>query len=70
MQAAQTGHLVLSTLHTDDAPSTVTRLIDIGIEPYVIGSALIGVVAQRLVRRLCVQLPAAVHAARPTCCAR
>ncbi|MDE3156114.1 MAG: Flp pilus assembly complex ATPase component TadA [Acidobacteriota bacterium] len=54
MQAAQTGHLVLSTLHTDDAPSTVTRLTDIGAEPYVIASALIGVVAQRLVRRLCV----------------
>jgi type IV pilus assembly protein PilB len=53
MQAAQTGHLVLSTLHTDDAPSTVTRLTDMGMEPYVIGSALIGVVAQRLVRRLC-----------------
>jgi type IV pilus assembly protein PilB len=54
MQAAQTGHLVLSTLHTDDAPSTVTRLQDIGAEPYVIASALVGVVAQRLVRRLCV----------------
>ncbi len=53
MQAAQTGHLVLSTLHTDDAPSTVTRLMDMGIEPYVIASALVGVVAQRLVRRLC-----------------
>jgi type IV pilus assembly protein PilB len=53
MQAAQTGHLVLSTLHTDDAPSTVTRLTDIGIEPYVSASALIGVIAQRLVRRLC-----------------
>ena len=54
MQAAQTGHLVLSTLHTDDAPSCVTRLSDIGIEPYVTASALIGVVAQRLMRRLCV----------------
>ena len=54
MQAAQTGHLVLSTLHTDDAPSTVTRLMDMGMEPYVIGSALVGVIAQRLVRRLCV----------------
>ena len=54
MQAAQTGHLVLSTLHTDNAPSVVTRLMDIGTEPYVIASALIGVVAQRLVRRLCV----------------
>ena len=53
MQAAQTGHLVLSTLHTDDAPSTVTRLMDMNLEPYVIASALIGVVAQRLVRRLC-----------------
>jgi type IV pilus assembly protein PilB len=53
MQAAQTGHLVLSTLHTDDAPSATTRLVDIGIEPYVIASAVIGIVAQRLVRRLC-----------------
>jgi type II secretory ATPase GspE/PulE/Tfp pilus assembly ATPase PilB-like protein len=55
MQAAQTGHLVLSTLHTDDAPSCVTRLTDIGIEPYVTASALIGVIAQRLMRRLCTQ---------------
>ena len=54
-QAAQTGHLVLSTLHTDDAPSTITRLMDMNLEPYVIASALIGVVAQRLVRRLCHQ---------------
>ncbi len=53
MQAAQTGHLVLSTLHTDNAPSSVTRLLDMGLEPYVIASSLIGVVAQRLVRRLC-----------------
>ncbi|HXG89394.1 MAG TPA: ATPase, T2SS/T4P/T4SS family [Vicinamibacterales bacterium] len=53
MQAAQTGHLVLSTLHTDDAPSSVTRLMDIGVESYVIASAVVGVVAQRLVRRLC-----------------
>jgi len=54
LQAAQTGHLVLSTLHTDNAPSVVTRLTDIGTEPYVIASALIGVIAQRLLRRLCV----------------
>jgi type II secretory ATPase GspE/PulE/Tfp pilus assembly ATPase PilB-like protein len=54
MQASQTGHLVLSTLHTDDAPSVVTRLMDLGTEPYVVAGALIGVVAQRLVRRLCV----------------
>jgi type IV pilus assembly protein PilB len=53
LQAAQTGHLVLSTLHTDDAPSAVTRLTDIGVEPFVIASATLGVVAQRLVRRLC-----------------
>src|SRR5688572_5455865 len=53
MQAAQTGHLVLSTLHTDDAPSCVTRLTDIGIEPYVTAAGLVGVIAQRLVRRLC-----------------
>jgi type IV pilus assembly protein PilB len=59
MQAAQTGHLVLSTLHTDDAPSCVTRLTDIGIEPYVGASALIGVIAQRLMRRLC------MHCRRP-----
>ena len=59
MQAAQTGHLVLSTLHTDDAPSCVTRLTDIGIEPYVSASALIGVIAQRLMRRLC------MHCKRP-----
>jgi type IV pilus assembly protein PilB len=53
MQAAQTGHLVLSTLHTENAPSTVTRLTDMNVEPYIMGSALIGVVAQRLLRRLC-----------------
>jgi type IV pilus assembly protein PilB len=51
---AQTGHLVFSTLHTDDAASVVTRLMDLGIKPSAIASALIGVVAQRLVRRLCV----------------
>ena len=53
VQAAMTGHLVLSTLHTNDAPSAVTRLIDIGIPPYLIASSLIGIVAQRLVRTIC-----------------
>src|SRR5438045_3292134 len=53
MQAAQTGHRGLSTIPTDDAPSVVTRLTDIGAQPFVIASALVGVVAQRLVRRLC-----------------
>ncbi|MFA4016069.1 MAG: hypothetical protein RUDDFDWM_001170 [Candidatus Fervidibacterota bacterium] len=54
-RAALTGHLVLSTLHTNDAPSTVTRLVDMGVEPYIIGACLIGVLAQRLVRRICKQ---------------
>ncbi len=53
MQAALTGHLVLSTLHTNDAVSTVTRLRDMGIEPYLLASTLAGVLAQRLLRRLC-----------------
>ena len=53
MRAAITGHLVLSTLHTYDAPSAVTRLIDLGIPRYLIPSAVIGVVAQRLVRQIC-----------------
>ena len=52
LQAAQTGHLVLSTLHTNDAVGAVTRLKDIGIEPYVIAASLMGVVAQRLVRKI------------------
>jgi general secretion pathway protein E len=52
-QAALTGHLVLSTLHTNDAASTVTRLLDMGVEDFLIASTLNGVVAQRLVRRLC-----------------
>lgn len=52
-QAALTGHLVLSTLHTNDAPSAITRLINIGVEPYLVAAALRGVLAQRLVRRVC-----------------
>ncbi len=53
VQAALTGHLVLSTLHTNDAPTAVTRLLDLGIPPYLINSTLLGVMAQRLVRTLC-----------------
>ncbi|MDQ6994380.1 MAG: ATPase, T2SS/T4P/T4SS family [Mariprofundaceae bacterium] len=53
LHAAQTGHLVLSTLHTNDAPSTITRLLDMGIEPSMLSSSLNLIVAQRLVRRLC-----------------
>ncbi|MBI5862675.1 MAG: type II/IV secretion system protein [Rhodocyclales bacterium] len=53
IQAALTGHLVLSTLHTNDAPSAITRLIDLGVAPYLLSSTVIGVMAQRLVRTLC-----------------
>jgi type IV pilus assembly protein PilB len=53
VQASLTGHLVLSTLHTNDAPSAVTRLVDMGVEPFLITSTLEGVLAQRLVRRVC-----------------
>jgi type IV pilus assembly protein PilB len=53
IKAALTGHLVLSTLHTNDAPSTVTRMIDMGIEPFNVASAVNLIVAQRLVRRIC-----------------
>ncbi|HUV60338.1 MAG TPA: ATPase, T2SS/T4P/T4SS family [Desulfatiglandales bacterium] len=53
VQASMTGHLVISTLHTNDAPAAVTRLIDIGIPPYLIASSLVGIAAQRLVRTIC-----------------
>ncbi len=53
IQASLTGHLVLATVHTNDAPSSVTRLIDMGVEPFLLSSTLLGVQAQRLVRKLC-----------------
>ncbi|MBD7911681.1 GspE/PulE family protein [Clostridium cibarium] len=53
IKAAITGHLVLSTLHTNDAPSSISRLVDMGIEPYLVTTSIAGVVAQRLVRRIC-----------------
>jgi type IV pilus assembly protein PilB len=53
MQSSLTGHLVLSTLHTNDAPEAISRLVDIGVEPYLISSSVIGVLAQRLVRTIC-----------------
>jgi type IV pilus assembly protein PilB len=53
LQAALTGHLVLATLHTNDAPSTVARLLDMGIEPYLLSGAMVGVIAQRLARTIC-----------------
>ena len=59
VQAALTGHLVLSTLHTNDAPSAITRLLDLGVPPYLLNATLIGVLAQRLVRTLCPHCKAA-----------
>lgn len=53
IRAAVTGHLVLSTIHTNDAPSTISRLLDMDIEPYLLASSLVGITAQRLVRRIC-----------------
>ena len=63
IQAALTGHLVLSTVHTNDAPGTVTRLVDMGVEPFLISSAVILVLAQRLVRKICSECkePTKVH---------
>ena len=53
VQASLTGHLVFSTLHTNDAPGSITRLVDMGIAPYLVASSLLGALAQRLVRKLC-----------------
>ena len=55
VQASLTGHLVLATLHTNDAAGAVTRLIDMGVEPFLLASSLLGALAQRLVRRLCME---------------
>jgi general secretion pathway protein E len=63
IQSSLTGHLVFSTLHTNDAASAVTRLLDLGIEPYLVASSLVGVLAQRLVRRVCPQCAAAYRPA-------
>jgi general secretion pathway protein E len=65
VQASLTGHLVVSTLHTNSAPATVTRLLDMGVEPYLIAATLNGVVAQRLVRRLCAACAAPGPATEP-----
>jgi len=65
IQAALTGHLVLSTLHTNDAPSAITRLINMGVEPYLIGAALNGVLAQRLVRKICAKCREEYEPPRP-----
>jgi general secretion pathway protein E len=55
IQAALTGHLVFSTLHTNDAPSAITRMMELGVPPYLLNATLLGVLAQRLVRTLCKQ---------------
>ena len=55
IQASLTGHLVLSTLHTNDAAGAATRLIDMGVEPFLVASSLLGIVAQRLIRRVCLK---------------
>lgn len=62
VQASITGHLVVSTLHTNSAASTITRLVDMGIEPYLIADSTVGVIAQRLVRRLCPECKVAKQA--------
>jgi general secretion pathway protein E len=73
VQASLTGHLVLATLHTNDAVSAVNRLIDMGVEPFLLASSMLGVLAQRLVRRLCNQCkqedPATPGTWRPVGCA-
>jgi general secretion pathway protein E/type IV pilus assembly protein PilB len=63
IQASLTGHLVFSTLHTNDAPSAFTRLVDMGVEPYLVASTVEGILAQRLVRRLCshCKVPTPIH---------
>jgi general secretion pathway protein E len=72
IQASLTGHLVLATLHTNDAPSAVTRLMDMGVEPFLLSSSLLGVLAQRLVRKLCPACKASDGAGRwrPVGCAQ
>ncbi|MEL7499554.1 MAG: ATPase, T2SS/T4P/T4SS family [Planctomycetota bacterium] len=66
IQSALTGHLVFSTLHTNDAASAINRLLDLGIEPYLVASSLLGVLAQRLVRRVCQQCKQAYEGSRST----
>jgi type IV pilus assembly protein PilB len=67
VEASLTGHLVLSTLHTNDAPSAIVRLTEMGIEPFLVGSALDCVLAQRLARRLCSKCKEAYRPSRGSC---
>ncbi len=64
IQASLTGHLVFSTLHTNDAPSAVTRLVDIGVQPFLVASSVMGIMAQRLVRKVCPKCRQRLRAAR------
>ena len=70
VESALTGHLVLSTLHTNDAPSAITRLIEMGIEPFLVASALECVVAQRLARHALLRAASGARSSPPRCCAR
>jgi general secretion pathway protein E len=67
IQAALTGHLVLSTLHTNDAPSSITRLIDLGVQPFLINATVLGIIAQRLVRKVCVHCKEEYHITKDEC---
>lgn len=67
VQASLTGHLVLSTLHTNDASGAVTRMVDMGVEPFLISSTLLAVLAQRLVRRICTSCRTRLSRASRSC---
>jgi general secretion pathway protein E len=67
IQAALTGHLVLSTLHTNDAPTAITRLLDLGVQPFLINATLLGVIAQRLVRKVCPHCKEQYHLSKDEC---
>ena len=68
IQASLTGHLVFSTLHTNDAPSAFTRMIDMGVEPFLVSSTVEGVMAQRLVRTICPDCKTTLRARTSTTC--
>ena len=70
IQASLTGHLVFTTLHTNDAPGAFTRLIDMGVEPFLVASTVEGVMAQRLVRTICPECKVAVRRRTSTSCRR
>lgn len=67
VRAAITGHLVLSTVHTNDTASTIARLVDMGIEPYLLSSSVVGIIAQRLVRKICVNCKVSYNASPADC---